>query len=103
MREYPKRPNPKTGKNFKRGDWNIAKNKRFLFYEVSKIGRDKKHAGSCIAHGFCAKRKFTVSLPSKSDLLKKIGLQFTKISKSKLGKPVNLTFQIFSLFLKKWF
>jgi|TARA_B110000240_G_C13462791_1_gene437456 hypothetical protein len=44
MREYPKRPNPKTGKNFKRGDWNIAKNKRFLFYEVNKIGRDKKHA-----------------------------------------------------------
>ena len=43
-REYPKRPNPKTGKNFKRGDWNIAKNKRFLFYEVGKIGRDKKHA-----------------------------------------------------------
>ena len=44
MKEYPKRPNPKTGKNFKRGEWNIAKNKRFLFYEVSKIGRDKKHA-----------------------------------------------------------
>ena len=44
MKEYPKRPNPKTGKNFKRGDWNIARNKRFLFYEVNKIGRDKKHA-----------------------------------------------------------
>ena len=44
MKEYPKRPNPKTGKNFKRGDWNIAKTKRFLFYEVKKLGRDKKHA-----------------------------------------------------------
>ena len=44
MKEYPKRPNPKTAKNFKRGDWNIAKTKRFLFYEVKKLGRDKKHA-----------------------------------------------------------
>ena len=44
MRQYPKRPNPKPGKSFKRGDWNIAKTKRFLFYEVSKLGRDKKHA-----------------------------------------------------------
>ena len=44
MRQYPKRPNPKTGKSFKRGDWNIAKTKRFLFYEVSMLGRDKKHA-----------------------------------------------------------
>ena len=43
MKEYPKRPNPKTGKNFKRGDWNIAKTKRFLFYEVKKLGRDKKN------------------------------------------------------------